>query len=78
MKRRPGNEPGRPLTERHLQVIRGVAHGLTCAEIGAQLGIHKKTVEQHTYDICSRLGVLCRVQAVLKAERLGLLKEVVV
>lgn len=69
---------GRPLTPRQTEVILGIANGLTCAEIGAQLGIAKKTVEEHTAHICDRLGVLCRVQAVLKAERMGLLKEVVV
>jgi len=69
---------GRPLTPRQTEVILGIANGLTCAEIGAQMGIKKKSVEDHTAHICDRLGVLTRVQAVLKAERLGLLREVVV
>ena len=69
---------GQPLTPRQTDVILGIANGLTCAEIGAQMGIKKKSVEDHTAHICDRLGVLTRVQAVLKAERMGLLKEVVV
>lgn len=68
----------KPLTPRQVEVLLCIANGLTGAEAGAHMGIGKKTVEQHIHNICARLGVLCRVQAVLKAERLGLLKEVVV
>lgn len=64
------------LSPRQLDVIVGFANGLSTKEVAQNLGLSPSTVDCHLADIIKKLGVLCRVQAVLKAERLGLLKEV--
>src|ERR1700691_401221 len=60
-KREP--EPARPdsptsgLTPTERRIVALIANGLSSKEIGAQLSIHYRTVENHRTNICRRLGV---------------------
>lgn len=60
------------LTERELQVLGLIAHGLTNREIGERLGIAPGTAKIHVERILAKLGVVDRTQAALRAAALGL------
>lgn len=64
--------PAVQLTERESDVLRLMARGLSNREIGEQLDIGEKTVKTHVRNILAKLGVRSRTQAVLEAQRLGL------
>ena len=76
----PAAQPGGPqslavpLTERELEVLRALAHGLSNREIAAQLVITEGTVKNHVSNLIDKLGVRDRTQAVLKGQELGLLQ----
>ena len=61
------------LTEREVQVLAGVARGLTNAEIGRELFIGEATVKTHLLRVFAKLGVDDRTRAVLVAVERGLL-----
>ncbi len=63
------------LTEREIQVLRLVAHGLTNKEIAYTLKIKERTVEFHLSQVFDRLAVVSRAAAGVKAEKLGLLEK---
>ncbi|GAA4749279.1 response regulator transcription factor [Modestobacter marinus] len=60
-------------TARELQVLSGVARGLTNAEIGRELFIGEATVKTHLLRVFAKLGVDDRTRAVLVAVERGLL-----
>lgn len=60
------------LTDRELQVLRGVVEGKTNQEIGLVLGISQKTVEKHLESIYSKMNVASRVEAAVMAVRQGM------
>ena len=60
-------------TARELEVLRGVARGLTNAEIGRELFIGEATVKTHLLRVFAELGVDDRTRAVLTAVEHGLL-----
>ncbi|SEL16270.1 DNA-binding response regulator, NarL/FixJ family, contains REC and HTH domains [Blastococcus sp. DSM 46786] len=60
-------------TARELEVLRGVARGLTNAEIGRELYIGEATVKTHLLRVFAKLGVDDRTRAVLVAVERGLL-----
>ncbi len=60
------------LTEREVQVLRLVAHGLTNAEIAEALGLSKKTIAHHLTHIFNRTTTDNRAAAVAFAFRHGL------
>ncbi|MGY1825610.1 MULTISPECIES: response regulator [unclassified Blastococcus] len=60
-------------TARELEVLRGVARGLTNAEIGRELFIGEATVKTHLLRVFAKLGVDDRTRAVLVAVERGLL-----
>lgn len=60
------------LSMRELDVLRQVARGRTNKEIANALHVTEGTVKNHLTSIFSRLGVLDRTQAALKARDLGL------
>jgi len=62
------------LTERELEVLRALAHGLSNREIAGQLVITEGTVKNHVSSLIDKLGVRDRTQAVLKGQELGLLE----
>lgn len=62
-----------PLTERELEVLRELAHGRSNREIAERLIITEGTVKNHISNLLGKLEVRDRMQAVLKAQQLGLI-----
>lgn len=62
------------LTAREIDILWGIAKGLTYAELGDQLGISKQTVAVHVKNIYRKLEANNRTEAVYEASRRGLLK----
>lgn len=60
-----------PLTEREIEVLKLVAHGLTNQEIADRLTISVTTVYSHVSNILSKLHLATRTQAALYALREG-------
>jgi DNA-binding NarL/FixJ family response regulator len=60
-------------TARELQVLAGVARGLTNSEIGRELFIGEATVKTHLLRVFAKFGVDDRTRAVLVAVERGLL-----
>jgi len=63
-----------PLSEREIEVLTLIAHGLTNREVGEQLYISQGTVKAHTSNIFGKLGVRSRTQAVARARDLHILQ----
>jgi DNA-binding NarL/FixJ family response regulator len=63
-----------PLTERELEVIRALAHGMSDRQIAGALGISEKTVRNHTSNIYRKLHIFDRTQAVIYAIREGVIE----
>ena len=61
------------LTERELEVLRGVAQGQRSKEIALWLGITERTVKAHLASIYNRLGVDSRAAAIAVAAQKGIL-----
>jgi NarL family two-component system response regulator YdfI len=61
------------LTERELEVLRGVAQGERSKEIAVRLGITERTVKAHLASIYNRLGVDSRAAAIAVAAQRGIL-----
>ncbi len=64
--------PTSDLTERELDVLRDLAHGLSNQEIAGELQIEKSTVRSHISSILSKLDLENRTQAALYAVEMGL------
>lgn len=64
--------PGSVLTERELQVLRGMSQGKSNAEIGRGLYLSEDTVKTHARRLFRKLGVNDRAQAVALGFRRGL------
>ena len=65
--------PRRPsLTERELQVLRGMSEGKSNAEIGRDLYVSEDTVKTHARRLFRKLGARDRAHAVASAFRVGL------
>lgn len=60
-----------PLTEREVEVLRLVAHGMSNQEIAAQLFISVTTVYSHVSNILAKLHLASRTQVALYALREG-------
>jgi DNA-binding NarL/FixJ family response regulator len=56
-----------PLSQRQLDVLRGLAGGKTYKEIAIQLGLAESSVRSHIHVAYSKLGVVDRAQAVVLA-----------
>jgi DNA-binding CsgD family transcriptional regulator len=65
---------GRGLSERQLEVLRGVRHGASNAEIALSLGISRRTVEKHLQNAYALLNVTSRTQALARIQPLGRLR----
>lgn len=61
------------LTPRQLEVLRLLADGLSTREIAARLGLAGETARNHIRALLRELGAHSRLEAVVKAQRLGLL-----
>jgi DNA-binding NarL/FixJ family response regulator len=67
--------PGRDaLTDRELAVLRLAARGLTNKQIGAELTISNRTVQNHLANIYAKLGVASRTEAVTVAVQRQLIR----
>ncbi len=62
-----------PLTARELEVLRLLAEGASYATIAAALVGAVGTVKKHVFNVCAKLGVQNRTQAVARARALHLL-----
>ena len=68
------NLEARPtLTEREMQVLRGMAVGFSNRRIADHIGIGMGTVKVHAGNVLDKLGAENRVEAVIKARRWGIL-----
>jgi DNA-binding NarL/FixJ family response regulator len=65
---------GDTLTERELDVLRRAARGLTNKQIGADLQISDRTVQNHLANIYAKLGVASRTEAVTAGLQRQLIK----
>ncbi|MDP4013116.1 MAG: response regulator transcription factor [Candidatus Nanopelagicales bacterium] len=70
-KPRASAKPG--LTERELQVLRGMSEGRSNTQIGSDLFLSEDTVKTHARRLFRKLGVCDRSHAVAEGFRLGLL-----
>jgi predicted ATPase/DNA-binding CsgD family transcriptional regulator len=59
------------LTRRQIEILRFVTEGLTNKEIASKLYLSPRTVEMHVANILDRLNCRSRVEAVRKAEEMG-------
>ena len=62
------------LSDRELEVLRGIAEGKTDAQIGAAIFLSPHTVHNHTRSIFAKLGAHNRALAVARGFRRGLLQ----
>jgi DNA-binding NarL/FixJ family response regulator len=69
---RVATDPATTLTERELQVLRGMSQGKSNAEIGRALYLSEDTIKTHARRLFRKLGVNDRAQAVALGFRRGL------
>ncbi len=62
-----------PLTEREREVLRLLLEGVSNREIARRLVVSVNTVKRHVYNLCGKLGVQSRAQAIARARTLNLL-----
>lgn len=63
------------LTDRQIEILNWVQEGKSAWEIGVILGISGRSVDGHLRRIYARLEVSTRLQAVLRAYDMGLIKR---
>ena len=61
-----------PLTERERVVLRLLLEGASNREIARRLVLSINTVKRHIYNLCGKMGVQSRTQAIVKARALDL------
>lgn len=69
---RPSSDTGVRLTEREMQVLRGMSQGKSNGQIGRELYLSEDTVKTHARRLFRKLGVRDRAQAVAHGFRRGL------
>jgi LuxR family maltose regulon positive regulatory protein len=62
-----------PLTEREREVLHLLLEGASNREIALRLVLSVNTVKRHVYNLCGKLGVQSRTQAIIRARALNLL-----
>jgi two-component system nitrate/nitrite response regulator NarL len=68
--RADGNLSAVPLSRRELQIVQLIDRGLTNKAIGRQLGIEAATVKNHVHNLCEKLNVHRRGEAVARIRAL--------
>jgi DNA-binding CsgD family transcriptional regulator len=63
------------LTPRQIECLSWVLEGKSSRDIGVILGVSHRIVERHVFRACQRLGVKTRLQAVIRARSMGLLRD---
>jgi LuxR family quorum-sensing system transcriptional regulator CciR len=63
------------LSRRQTECLYWVQEGKSAVDIGLILGLSPRTVEEYLAKACDKLEVRTRVQAVVRAHRLGLLGD---
>lgn len=66
--------PAETLTEREIEILRLAARGLTNKQMGAELDISDRTVQNHLANIYTKLEVASRTEAVTAALQRGLIR----
>jgi two-component system response regulator DesR len=66
-------DPASGLSERERQVLDLIAGGATNREIAAELFLSPHTVKDHTSTLYRKIGARNRAEAILRAQRLGLI-----
>jgi ATP/maltotriose-dependent transcriptional regulator MalT len=61
------------LTEREREVLHLLLEGASNREIAQRLVLSVNTVKRHVYNLCGKLGVQSRTQAIIRARTLNLL-----
>lgn len=61
------------LTSREMQVLRGIAKGLTTKRLAQELGLRAPSIETHLHNIFRKLNATNRGEAVSAALKLGLI-----
>ena len=70
----PAQPAGPDLTEREMQVLRGMAAGKSNAQIGRELYLSEDTIKTHARRLFRKMRVNDRAQAVASGFRLGLVR----
>ena len=70
----PAQPRGPELTEREMQVLRGMAAGKSNAQIGRELYLSEDTIKTHARRLFRKMRVNDRAQAVASGFRLGLVR----
>jgi DNA-binding NarL/FixJ family response regulator len=69
-----GNDlPATALRPREIEVLRLIGRGMATKAIASELGLTQNTVRSYTQDLMERLGAHTRVQAIVTAQRMGLI-----
>jgi len=63
------------LTPRELDILRGIARGMSNKELAAAYGIAEKTVKTHVSSVLGKLGLADRTQAALYAVKHGIAEQ---
>jgi DNA-binding NarL/FixJ family response regulator len=74
--RRGGGGGGTELTERELEILDLLAHGLSNADIARQLTISVHTVRNHVANLSAKLGAHSKLEALSIAVRQGLVEGI--
>ncbi len=71
---RAPNDPGVQLTERELQVLRGMSQGKSNGQIGRELYLSEDTIKTHARRLFRKLGAKDRAEAVATGFRRGMMQ----
>lgn len=63
------------LSPRQTECLFWVQEGKSSRDIGIMLGVSHRMVERHVFRACQKLGVKTRLQAVIRARTLGIIRD---